>query len=130
MIELLCSESPGMTWFVPEGYRVLIGDNVSKLSEIYEMSWFVYYFVFFCIHCRGERKAMETIDGIVYEIYCLPAQCHVSESLWCSWAVIGPTKRFYFSGWTGFCEEEFGKIGKKLGPFDLSAIAIGHYSPQ
>uniref|UniRef100_A0A915DHD2 Metallo-beta-lactamase domain-containing protein n=1 Tax=Ditylenchus dipsaci TaxID=166011 RepID=A0A915DHD2_9BILA len=31
---------------------------------------------------------------------------------------------------TGFCDQEFAKLGEKLGPFDLAAIPIGCYSPR
>jgi N-acyl-phosphatidylethanolamine-hydrolysing phospholipase D len=50
--------------------------------------------------------------------------------LWCGWAIIGPNRKFYYSGDTGFCEHEFRKIGVNLGPFDLAAIPIGCYSPR
>ncbi|KAI1726621.1 beta-lactamase superfamily domain-containing protein [Ditylenchus destructor] len=33
-------------------------------------------------------------------------------------------------GDTGFCNEEFLKIGNSLGPFDLAAIPIGCYLPR
>lgn len=52
------------------------------------------------------------------------------QRLWCSWAVKSPEKSFYFAGDTGFCDSEFEKIGKKLGPFDLAAIPIGAYEPK
>lgn len=52
------------------------------------------------------------------------------QSLWSGWAVVGPTKRFYYTGDTGFCQPEFRKLGQKLGPFDLAAIPIGCYKPS
>ena len=52
-----------------------------------------------------------------------------NKCLWGSWAVIGPNKRFYFAGDTGYCEE-FEKIGSQLGPFDMAAIPIGAYQPN
>jgi N-acyl-phosphatidylethanolamine-hydrolysing phospholipase D len=44
--------------------------------------------------------------------------------------VVGPRHRFFYTGDTGFCEDEFRKIGTKLGPFDLSAIPIGCFKPN
>jgi N-acyl-phosphatidylethanolamine-hydrolysing phospholipase D len=66
---------------------------------------------------------------------CLPAQ-HFSqrtlwdnnERLWASWAMLGPERRLYFSGDTGYFDG-FKEIGRKLGPFDLAAVAIGAYVP-
>jgi N-acyl-phosphatidylethanolamine-hydrolysing phospholipase D len=68
-------------------------------------------------------------------IVCTPAQ-HFSQRsfwdsntrLWASWAVLGTERRFYFSGDTGYFAG-FREIGEKLGPFDLTAMAIGAYMP-
>jgi N-acyl-phosphatidylethanolamine-hydrolysing phospholipase D len=68
-------------------------------------------------------------------IVCTPAQ-HFSQRspwdantrLWASWAVLGAERRFYFSGDTGYFAG-FREIGEKLGPFDLTAMAIGAYMP-
>ncbi len=72
-----------------------------------------------------------------YDVWCVPVQ-HWSQrrpfdrnqSLWSGWAVLGPEHKFYFAGDTGFCEEEFRRVGERLGPFDLSAIPIGCYAPR
>src|SRR5262249_34110080 len=45
-----------------------------------------------------------------------------------SWSVLGAGRRFYFSGDTGYFAG-FREIGEKLGPFDLTAMAIGAYMP-
>jgi len=77
-------------------------------------------------------------DAIDYEgvrIHCLPAQ-HWSKrgigddrrSLWSSWGVVGPERRFYFAGDTGYFDG-FARIAKVLGPFDLAAVPIGAYEP-
>ena len=72
----------------------------------------------------------------VFTFVCTPTQ-HFSgrglfdrnETLWCSWAVIGENKRFWFAGDTGYFSK-FKNIGDKYGPFDLSAIPIGAYEPR
>lgn len=52
------------------------------------------------------------------------------QRLWCSWAVKGPTHSFYFGGDTGYNKIAFQQIGKKYGPFSLSALPIGAYEPR
>ena len=73
-------------------------------------------------------------DGVT--VHCLPSQ-HWSQrgatdrdrALWASWAVVGPERRFYFAGDTGFFDG-FMRIGETLGPFDLVAVPIGAYEPS
>jgi N-acyl-phosphatidylethanolamine-hydrolysing phospholipase D len=66
---------------------------------------------------------------------CVPAQHFAQRTpwdrdrrLWASWAVLGPTRRFYFGGDSGYFVG-FKEAGDRLGPFDLSALAIGAYMP-
>jgi N-acyl-phosphatidylethanolamine-hydrolysing phospholipase D len=67
---------------------------------------------------------------------CVPAQ-HWSQRalgemnprLWASWAAIGPTRRLYVSGDTGYFAG-FREAGERLGPFDLVALPIGAYLPS
>lgn len=90
---------------------------------------------------RGLRHVIELDWGEVYsvagvEVHCLSAQ-HWSRrgafderrALWASWAVVGPSRRFYFAGDTGYFSG-FTAIGKVLGPFDLAALPIGAYEPK
>jgi N-acyl-phosphatidylethanolamine-hydrolysing phospholipase D len=77
-------------------------------------------------------------DSLEYQgvrVVCVPAQ-HFSQRglwdantrLWASWAVIGASRRFYFGGDTGYFDG-FRQAGERLGPFDLTALAIGAYRP-
>ena len=69
------------------------------------------------------------VEGVA--VHCLPAQ-HWSRrglrdenaTLWASWAVTGPGRRFYFAGDTGYFDG-FARIAAALGPFDLAAVPIG-----
>jgi N-acyl-phosphatidylethanolamine-hydrolysing phospholipase D len=68
-------------------------------------------------------------------LVCLPAQHFAQRTLWdgnrrlwASWAVIGASRRLYFSGDTGYFDG-FRRMGEQLGPFDLAAVAIGAYLP-
>jgi len=69
-------------------------------------------------------------------IHCVPAQHFSGRSLtdqgtrlWGGFAVVGPTKRFYHAGDTGYFDG-FAEIGRRLGPFDLAAVPIGAYDPS
>ncbi|CAF4171778.1 unnamed protein product [Rotaria sp. Silwood2] len=56
----------------------------------------------------------------------------LNNSLWGSFAVWDATHKFYFAGDTSYTHNIsiFRHIGKKYGPFDLSAIPIGAYEPR
>ena len=78
-------------------------------------------------------------EGVTYKnlkIICAPAQ-HFSgrwisdrnTTLWCSWVLLGKTRRLYFGGDSGFFRG-FAEIGKRFGPFDLALLPIGAYAPR
>jgi len=47
-------------------------------------------------------------------------------TLWSGWAILGPTRRVYYSGDTAMFEG-FEQIGERLGPFDATMIEVGAY---
>ena len=66
-------------------------------------------------------------------LFCTPAR-HFSgrflsrnNTLWASWAVLGPESRAYFGGDTGYTRS-FTDIGAEYGPFDLTLLPIGAYN--
>ena len=66
-------------------------------------------------------------------LVCTPAR-HFSgrflsrnNTLWASWAILGPTSRAYFGGDTGYTRS-FTEIGAEHGPFDLTLLPIGAYN--
>ncbi|KAH7719920.1 Protein NAPE-2 a [Aphelenchoides avenae] len=121
-VRSLSERFPKMTWFVPMGLKPWMEKHTNG-NDVFEMTW-------------GEKHTAQW-NGKSFDIWCIPAQ-HWSmrglfdrnKSLWSGWAVVGPTKRFYYTGDTGFCANEFRKLGQKLGPFDLAAIPIGCYKPS
>jgi L-ascorbate metabolism protein UlaG (beta-lactamase superfamily) len=52
-----------------------------------------------------------------------------NKTLWAGWVIRSDRFRFFFAGDSGYTPH-FDEIGKKLGPFDLSAIPIGAYEPR
>ncbi|MEU2174168.1 MBL fold metallo-hydrolase [Nocardia sp. NPDC019219] len=52
-----------------------------------------------------------------------------NTTLWASWSIVGPTRRVYFGGDTGFTKA-FAEAGAALGPFDLTLLPIGAYDER
>jgi len=77
---------------------------------------------------------VEHVDGL--EIIAVPVR-HWSkrlftsrnQTLWSGWAIRSKDFSFFFAGDSGYTEI-FKEIGRRLGPFDLSAIPIGAYEPR
>jgi N-acyl-phosphatidylethanolamine-hydrolysing phospholipase D len=68
-------------------------------------------------------------------VHCVPAQHFSGRSvvghdrrLWAGWVVVGPTRRFFHAGDTGYFDG-FRTIAERLGPIDLAALPIGAYDP-
>lgn len=51
-----------------------------------------------------------------------------NETLWGSWAIVGPRHRVFYAGDSGY-SPHFKQIGERFGPFDLTIIKIGAYGP-
>lgn len=112
----LARRSAATRFFVPLGNAALL--QSAGISNVTELDW-------------GDA---EPVGALV--VSCLPAQ-HWSkrglgddlETLWASWSVAGPERRFYFAGDTGYFGG-FARIRKQLGAFDLAAMPIGAYAPR
>eukprot|EP01128_Nolandella_sp_AFSM9_P004554 TRINITY_DN2058_c0_g1_i1.p1 TRINITY_DN2058_c0_g1~~TRINITY_DN2058_c0_g1_i1.p1 ORF type:complete len:521 (+),score=114.14 TRINITY_DN2058_c0_g1_i1:242-1804(+) len=105
-------------WFVPEGLGTWFHE--SGITNVVEMTWWDRYHL------------SETVS-----ITASPAQHWTKrwafgdtmKSLWASMSVEANGKKIYFSCDTGYCPA-FSQVGDRLGPFDLSLIPIGAYSPR
>ncbi len=114
----LCARfaSPPLQWYVPLGLADWF--RAAGVSAVTELDWW-----------------QEAAHGPV-RVACTPAQ-HWSQrtpwdkctTLWASWAVLGPRRRFWFGGDTGYCSV-FKEIGARYGPFDLAAIPVAAYEPR
>ncbi|MGH7333559.1 MAG: MBL fold metallo-hydrolase [Candidatus Rokuibacteriota bacterium] len=103
-------------FFVPLGMKAWFLQ--SGITQVEELDWW---------ENRVER-------GL--SITCVPVQhwgqrspWDLNRRLWAGWAVAGQSRRFFFAGDTAYYEA-FKEIGDRLGPFDLTAVAIGAYLPQ
>lgn len=102
-------------FFVPLGNAALLRDR--GIENVVELDW-------------GESREHRGV-----RVTCLPTQ-HWSkrslrddnETLWASWAVVGPERSFYFAGDTGWFDG-FARIAEAFGSFDLAAVPIGAYEP-
>ena len=109
------AEKHNPLFLVPLGLKAWFAEN--GMSRVEELDWW------------QERE----YGGVRF--VCLPSQ-HFSQRtlwdgntrLWATWAVLGRERRFYFSGDTAYFAG-FKEIGKRLGPFDVAAVAIGAYEP-
>ena len=107
----------GVTFFVPLGVGAHLERWGVSAAQMKELDW-------------NERAR---VAGL--EIVALPSR-HFSgrrgidayETLWATWAIVGPSHRVFFSGDTGWFDA-FATIGRELGPFDLTMIKIGAYDP-
>jgi N-acyl-phosphatidylethanolamine-hydrolysing phospholipase D len=82
-----------------------------------------------------ERDWWQSVELGGVSIHCVPAQHFSGRSLfdggrrlWAGWLVVGPTRRFYHAGDTGY-SADFAAIGERFGPIDLAAVPIGAYRP-
>jgi L-ascorbate metabolism protein UlaG (beta-lactamase superfamily) len=51
------------------------------------------------------------------------------DTLWTSWALIGPEHRVFYTGDTGYFDG-FAAIGADHGPFDVALVQVGAYAPH
>jgi N-acyl-phosphatidylethanolamine-hydrolysing phospholipase D len=101
-------------FFVPLGLREWLGAR--GITDVVELDWW----------------GSATFRNLTF--VCTPAQHSSGRGLndqylrlWSSWVVMGPTKRLFFAGDTGY-DARLKAIGERFGPFDLAAIPIGGYS--
>ena len=102
-------------FLVPLGLKAWFADN--GMTHVEELDWWQEY------RYRGVR------------FVCVPAQhfsqrslWDASRRLWASWVIAGSERRLYFGGDTGYFAG-FKEAGRRLGPFDVAALAIGAYMP-
>jgi N-acyl-phosphatidylethanolamine-hydrolysing phospholipase D len=101
-------------FFVPLGLKAWLAER--GITDVVELDWW------------------DSVEFRGLTLVCTPAQHSSGRTLtdqymrlWSSWVVLGPTKRFFFAGDTGY-DPRLRQIGDRYGPFDLAAIPIGGYS--
>jgi N-acyl-phosphatidylethanolamine-hydrolysing phospholipase D len=102
-------------FLVPLGLKAWFQDN--GMTHVEELDWWQ----------EHEQRGVRFV--------CVPAQhfsqrslWDASRRLWASWVIAGRERRLYFGGDTGYFDG-FKEAGRRLGPFDVAALAIGAYMP-
>ena len=134
-ITALGVDRPQIQYYVPMGTKDLLVNSCGiKENYVREMVWW-------------QETKFESADTNA-KIVCTPAQHWCSRTpfdrnkrLWCSWVVHTGNEnesekesengRFFFGGDTGRPKHFplYSLIGQKYGPFHLSALPVGAYSP-
>ncbi len=88
-------------------------------KNIYEFDW-------------GTRKKIGEIEFISLPAvhYSARSLFDQNKTLWCSWAIIAPSGKYYFTGDTGYSPIIFKKIGDEFEYFNLAIVPIGAYEPK
>ncbi|KAL7079415.1 hypothetical protein ACQ4LE_001446 [Meloidogyne hapla] len=122
-VKMLSKRFSKIKFVVPKGLANTIRKEVSG-ENIYELNW-------------GEHIEIPTTSGEEYTVWAIPAQHWSQRSIFdrnknlrSGWLIEGPKHKFFYTGDTGFCQEEFKKVGNRFGLIDLCAIPIGCYSPR
>ena len=110
------ARSQRSTFFVPLGIGAHLREWHIPEDRIVELDW-------------GQSGQLGDL-----QLVCTPAR-HFSgrfvtrnTTLWSSWAIIGPTRRVFFGGDTGY-SKSFADVGDDHGPFDLTLMPVGAYHP-
>ncbi|CAF4597357.1 unnamed protein product, partial [Rotaria sp. Silwood2] len=110
-----------LTWFCGRGTRQWFLNR--HVHNVVELDWWEEYHLL---------KKEVNIAFCPAQHWSRRSAFDLNKSLWGSFAVWDATHKFYFAGDTGYTHNIsiFRHIGKKYGPFDLSAIPIGAYEPR
>ena len=103
-------------FFVPLGLADALTRLGIKADKIIELDWW------------------QSVQHEQFKLVATPAQ-HFSgrglfdggDTLWCSWVLISPKAKIFFSGDSGYFKG-FKEIGEKYGPFDMTFIEAGAYN--
>lgn len=103
-------------FFVPLGLKRWLEDL--GVTRVTEMDWW-------------EENEVDGLEVIAVPVHHWSKRGWLprNTTLWAGWVIRSPHFRFFFAGDSGYTPI-FMEIGRRLGPFDLSAIPIGAYEPR
>jgi L-ascorbate metabolism protein UlaG (beta-lactamase superfamily) len=109
-------QSKETTFFVPLGLKRWLKRR--GIRRVVELDWWE-------SHGQGKFK----ITAVPAQHWSKRSLFFKNKTLWAGWVVQTKDFKFFFAGDTGY-SPIFREIGRKLGPFDVSAIPIGAYEPR
>nr|WP_245984687.1 MBL fold metallo-hydrolase [Streptomyces tateyamensis] len=107
----------GAQFCVPLGVGAHLEHWGVPAARITELDWW-----------ESAEVAGLTLTATPARHYCSRGPRTSTHFLWASWAVAGAGHRVFHSGDTGYFAG-FERIGAELGPFDLTMVQVGAYSP-
>lgn len=115
-VRRLVRRYPHTAWFVPLGVGPFVSARGGK--RVTQLDWW-------------EEASLGPM-----RMACAPAR-HFSArtfrdrgaTLWCSWSILGPSRRIYFGGDSAY-HPDYARIGERHGPFDLALLPVGAYDPR
>ncbi|KAI9328411.1 beta-lactamase superfamily domain-containing protein, partial [Obelidium mucronatum] len=142
VMQNLHARNKDIVFFVPLGNKDLLVN--AGITNVIECDWWDSYSL--------KKEKTESSPAANVEITCTPCQHFSSrtawdrnQTLWSSWHIATPSKRFFFGGDTGYRsvfegeddkESElptcpsFREVKARFGPCDLAALPIGAYEPR
>ncbi|MEG2810037.1 MAG: MBL fold metallo-hydrolase [Akkermansia sp.] len=104
-------------WIVPLGLGITLEGWGCPREQIIELNWNEDYTL-----PNGLK-----ITALPTRHYSARSTRNRCQSLWASYALVGPRHRVFYSG-DGSYDGRFKQIGKQFGPFDLTLIETGAYN--
>jgi L-ascorbate metabolism protein UlaG (beta-lactamase superfamily) len=103
-------------FFVPLGLKRWLEDL--GVTRVTEMDWW-------------EERGVNDLEVVAVPVHHWSKRGWLprNTTLWAGWVIRSHNFRFFFAGDSGY-SPIFREIGRRLGPFDLSAIPIGAYEPR
>jgi L-ascorbate metabolism protein UlaG (beta-lactamase superfamily) len=105
----------GVRWFVPLGIGAHLEAWGVAPGDVVELDWWA-----------SAPAGPITITAVPARHFSGRGVDDQNATLWCGFALVGPTHRVFYSGDTAM-HPGFAEIGARLGPFDLTLIESGAY---
>jgi L-ascorbate metabolism protein UlaG (beta-lactamase superfamily) len=106
----------GTIFFVPLGLKKWFQRR--GINRVIEMDWWDQ-------HAEGSLE----ITAVPVQHWSKRSFFSRNKTLWAGWVIQSGDFRFFFTGDSGY-SSVFEEIGRRLGPFNVSAIPIGAYEPR
>lgn len=105
-----------LPWFVPPG----LGRWLRRrgVAEVTELDWW-----------QSARHRGWTVTALPAQHWSNRIDMKKNGSLWCSWMLESPGRRYYFGGDSGYFSG-FAEIGRRFPGIDVALLPIGAYEPR